>query len=116
MNAEIHAVDRERPESEGNKLYVREAKIHVVVKPREGLPFGEHRDQIYLEIQGTSWEGTTHSTLTAQLDAAELQRLFEVALEEKMIDAPASPQVVELVNQLQEALALQGGSRKKADG
>ena len=41
MDAEIHAVDRQRRDSEGNILYVRGARIEVAVKRLDGLPFGE---------------------------------------------------------------------------
>ncbi|HEY1376718.1 MAG TPA: hypothetical protein VGF55_07980 [Gemmataceae bacterium] len=47
MDAEIHAVDRGKRESEGNALYVRGAQLEVAVKRFDGLPFGEAKDQQY---------------------------------------------------------------------
>ena len=54
MNAEIHAVDTEKRASEGNQLAVRGAELTVTIKPLGGLPFGEHKDQHYIEVQASS--------------------------------------------------------------
>ncbi len=62
--------------------------MDFVVKRFEGLPFGEHKDQHYLEIRASSWEGATNSTLTVRLNASELQRLVEFALEFRLVDPP----------------------------
>ncbi len=91
---------REKRASEGNTLYVQGARIEVTVKPYDALPFGEHKDQHYIEIQALSWEGPTKSTLTARLNAEDLQRLFDVAIAARMIDVPVNPRVAKLVEQL----------------
>ena len=70
MDAEIHAVDTEKRASEGNNLTVRGAQLEVAIKPYDGLPFGEHKDQHYIEVQASSWEGATQSKLIARLEAA----------------------------------------------
>ena len=88
MDAEIHSVDTEKRDSEGQRLHVRVATIEVELKRRDGLPLGDHKDQHYLELKAVSKDGDTRSTLTAQLYAYDLQRLFEVAHKEKMIDMP----------------------------
>ncbi len=69
MDAEIHAVDTEKRASEGNTLLVHGASIAVVVKRYEGLPFGEIKDQHYLELTASSWDGPTRSDLSVRLDA-----------------------------------------------
>jgi hypothetical protein len=106
MDAVIRAVDTERPSSEGNHLAVRGALLEVRIKPLGGLPFGEHKDRHYIEIEGSSWEGATQSTLVAQLNAADLQRLIDFAVAEGMVTAPVDPQIVHLVEQLREAVVV----------
>ncbi|HEX5273543.1 MAG TPA: hypothetical protein VFW33_23770 [Gemmataceae bacterium] len=105
MDAEIRAVDRDKQSSEGNHLAVRGAHLELRIKPIGGLPFGEHKDRYYIEIEGSSWDGTTQSTLLAQLYAADLQRLFDFAVAEGMVTAPIDPRIVHLVEQLREAIA-----------
>ena len=108
MDAEIHAVDTEKRASEGNTLLLRGASIEVVVKRYEGLPFGEIKDQHYLELTASSWDGSTRSDLTARLNATDLERLFAAAYAAEMIPAPVNPRVVALVEQLRAELALCG--------
>jgi hypothetical protein len=108
MDAEIHAVDTEKQSSEGNHLAVRGAQLEVSIKPVGGLPFGEHKDQHYIEVRASSWEGTTHSTLVAQLNAADLQRLFDFAVAEGMVTAPVDTRIIRLVEQLREAVMIKG--------
>jgi hypothetical protein len=110
MDAEIHAVDTERRESEGQTLTLRGTSIEVTLKRFEGLPFGELKDQHYVEVTATSWDGPTRSDLTARLDAEDLARLFAVAFPAGMIAAPVNPRVLELVERLRAELAL-GGSQ-----
>jgi hypothetical protein len=86
MDAEIHSVDTKRRDSEGNILYVRGGRMELVVKRDEGLAFGGHKDQHYVEVQASSCDGATQSTLTARLNADELQRLFDLALKSNLID------------------------------
>jgi hypothetical protein len=109
MDAEIHAVDTERRESEGNTLTLRGANIEVAVKRYEGLPFGDAKDQQYIELKASSWDGTTRSDLTARLNATDVERLFAVAYAAEMVAAPVNPRVAELVEQLRAELA-PGGS------
>ena len=90
MDAEIHAIDREKRNSEGNKLYVHGARIEVAVKRYDGLPLGEQKDQQYLEVRASGREGATDSTLTARLNADDLKQLFEIAFEAEMIEKPVS--------------------------
>jgi hypothetical protein len=112
MDAEIHSVDNNRRDSEGRKLYVRLGKIQLAVKRHEDeLPFGQHKDQHYLEVKASSWEDATKSTLTAELDSEELQQLFQVALEAGLLEPGVSPRVVELLEQLREELAVGGPGR-----
>ena len=66
------------------------------------------QDQHCLEVKANSWEGDTNSTLTARLNADDLQRLFEAALKAKMIDTPVSQRVIELLQQLRLELAVKG--------
>jgi hypothetical protein len=109
MNAEIHAVDKEKRASEGNHLAVHGAELTIAIKQIGGLPFGEHKDQHYIEVQASSWEGTTHSTLTAQFNAADLQRLFDFAVAHKMVTPPADPKIIQLVEQLR-AVVMMGNA------
>jgi hypothetical protein len=104
MKARIHSVDRERRDSEGTTLYLPGAPITVVVKPYEGLPFGERKDQHYLEVEASGWDGNTHSTLTAELDGDDLYRLLNAAVEAQLIDLPVSQRVVQLLEQLRHEL------------
>jgi hypothetical protein len=105
MDAEIHAVDTEKRDSEGNNLAVRGARLEFTLKRHEGLPFGEHKEQHYVEVQASSWEGATQSTLVARLNADELQRLFNFACEQGMVVTPVDQRIVQLVEQLREAVA-----------
>ena len=59
-------------------------------------------------MRANSWEGDTNSTLIARLNADDLQRLFDAALKEKMIDTPVSQRVIELLEQLRLELAVKG--------
>jgi hypothetical protein len=104
MDAEIRAVDTEKRASEGNNLAVRGAQLDVAIRRIDGLPFGERKDQHYIEVKASSWEGATQSTLLARLNAADLQRLFEFALAHGMVEAPIDPRIVHLVQQLREAV------------
>jgi hypothetical protein len=106
MDADIHSVDTEKRNSEGNNLYVRGASMDLVVKEYGDLPFGGYRDQHYLELRASSWEGATESTLTAKLNAEELQRLFDFALEHDLVDGRVSRRALELLRQLHEELAV----------
>jgi hypothetical protein len=112
MDAEIRAVDKDRRASEGNNLAVRSAEIEVAIKAYEGLPFGDHKDQHYIEVEASSWEGATQSTLTARLNAAELQRLFDFAHAQGMIAFPVDKRIRALVEQLHEAVAAQHSVRQ----
>jgi len=112
MDAEIHAVDKEKRDSEGNHLIVRSAPIEVAIKPLGGLPFGEHKDQHYIEVRASSWEDTTQSTLIAQLYAADLQRLFDYAVLQGMVTVPIDPRIVQLVERLREAVATSNSVRR----
>jgi hypothetical protein len=100
MDATIHAIDTERPASEGNALSVRGARIEVALKRYDGLPLGEAKDQHYIEVSAESWDGTTKSAITARLDADELQRLANVAIEAGMVTVPVRARIVELVKEL----------------
>ncbi len=113
MDAEIRSVDTEKHDSEGNALYVRGSSMELAVKRFEGLPFGEHKDQHYLELQATGWEGATKSTLTARLNAGELQQLFDVALDARLIDGPVSQRLLDLLRQVHEELAATTGKHVK---
>lgn len=84
---------------------LRGANIEVVVKRYQGLPFGETKDQQYIELTASSWDGPTRSDLTARLNATDLERLFAVAYAAEMIPAPVNPRVVTLVEQLRAELA-----------
>lgn len=105
MDAEIRAVDTEKRASEGNSLAVRGAQLEVALKRIDGLPFGEHKDQHYIQVQASRWEGATHSTLIARLNAADLQCLFDFACAKGMVEAPVDRRIVHLVEQLREAVA-----------
>jgi hypothetical protein len=85
MDAEIHATDKEKRVSGGNKLAVQGAPLELALKRFDGLPYGKHKDQHYVEVQATSWEDETQSTLIAQLNAAELQQLFDFAFAQGMV-------------------------------
>jgi hypothetical protein len=113
MDAEIHAVDKEKRDSEGNILRVHGSRIEVAVKRYDGLPLGDQKDQQYLEVRASGWEGTTNSTLTARLNADDLQQLFEAAVEAEMITIPASQRVLGLLEQLREELSVKGPRRQK---
>jgi hypothetical protein len=105
MDAEIHAVDRARRESEGNALYVRGVRIEVAVKRYDGLPFGEDKDHQYLEVRASSWDGDTNSSLVARLNSDDLQRLFDTAISAGIIDIPANERAIGLLEQLRHELA-----------
>jgi hypothetical protein len=112
MDAEIHAVDTEKRDSEGNSLMVRGGSIEVAVKRYEGLPFGDNKEQQYLEVKASSWDASTRSDLTAHLHAEDLERLFAVAYGAEMISAPVNPRVVALVEQLRVELSRSGSPPK----
>jgi hypothetical protein len=90
----------------GRLLAVHGAQLEVSIKSVGGLPFGQHKDQHYIELRASSWEGATHSTLVAQLNATDLQRLFDFAVAEGMVTAPIDPSIVRLVEQLREAVTI----------
>jgi hypothetical protein len=79
MDASIHTVDKERRDSDGHRLTVRAAHLEAVTKRYEGLPLGEPREQLYIEVRAVSWDGSTQSILTAQLNCHDIQRLYEEA-------------------------------------
>jgi hypothetical protein len=112
MDAEISAVDTDKRSSEGNHLAVRGAQLEATLKPVGGLAFGEHRDQHYVEVQASSWEGATQSILVARLNAADLQQLFDFAVAEGMVTPPTDPRIVHLVEQLREAVTIHRSVRK----
>jgi hypothetical protein len=112
MYAEIHAVDTCKIASEGKNLSVRSARIDITLKPYNGLPLGEHKDQHYLEVQASSLEDTTRSTLVAQLDAEDLQRLFDAAYAAGMVTVPIDRRVVDLVEQLRKLLGADKSVRR----
>lgn len=105
MDAEIHAVDTEKRESEGQTLAIHGASIEVVVKRYEGLPLGEPKEQLYVELTAIRADGPTRRELTARLDAEDLERLFVVAFSAGIIAVPVNPRVLELVEQLRAELA-----------
>jgi hypothetical protein len=111
MDAEIQAIETDRRDSEGNRLVVRRADIELTLKQYEGLPFGDHKDQHYVEIQASSWEGATQSRLVAQMNAGDLQRLFDFACAEGMVASPLDKRIRELVDELHEALSAHKSSR-----
>jgi hypothetical protein len=100
MDAVIHAVDTERPTSEGNTLSVRGARIEVALKRYDGLPLGELREQFFVEMTGQSWDGPTKSAVTARFDASELQRLVDLVVEAGLVTVPVKRRIVELVKEL----------------
>jgi hypothetical protein len=104
MNAEIHARDTGRPDSEGNNLAVRGAKqLKFAIKRYEGLAFGEHKDQHYIEVRASSWEGGVESKIVAELSGEELQQLFDFARKQGMVVTPIDQRIRDLVEQLREA-------------
>jgi hypothetical protein len=111
MDAEIHSVDLQKRESEGHVLRVRGAPVEVAVKQHDGLPFGEPRDRLYVEVRANSWDGDTNSTLTARLNADDLQRLFDAALGAAIIRPQVNRRAVELLEQLSEELTVKGRQR-----
>lgn len=104
MDAEIHTIDHGRGDSEGNRLYIRGAKIGVTVGRHEGLPLGDHRDQHFLKIRGYGTEGHTRSTLTATLNADDLQQLFEHAVRAKLVGPALSQRALGLLQQFLQEL------------
>jgi hypothetical protein len=106
MDAEIRAVDTDKRASGGQTLAVKPAPLELALRPFQGLPFGEHKDRHYVEVQTNSCDGATHSTLIARLTAADLQRLFEFAVAQGMVTPPVDPHIVQLVQQLREAVAI----------
>jgi hypothetical protein len=108
MNAIIHAIDTERPTSEGNTLSVRGARIEVALKRYDGLPLGEPRDQYFVEVTAQSWDGPTKSALTAHLDADELQRLLDVAIKAGLVTVPVKGRIAELIRELNAELGRSG--------
>lgn len=115
MDAEIRAVDKGKRESEGNSLYVRGASIEVEVHRYEGLPFGGDKDQQFLEVRASSWDGDTNSSLTARLNSDDLLCLFDAAARSRMIDASASERAIELLEQLRQELVVNSVRRQKSD-
>ena len=88
MDVEIHAVDTGKQDSEGHNLAVRGAKLELALRRCDGLPFGDHKDHHFIEVQANSWEDSTQSTLIAKLYAGDLQQLFNFAVAEGMVIAP----------------------------
>jgi hypothetical protein len=104
MDIEIHAVDTTNQDSEGHDLAVRGAQLELALRKSDGLPFGEHKDHHYIEVQANSWEDATKSSLIARLYANDLQQLFDFAVAQEMVAAPTAPQIVSLIEQLRDAV------------
>src|SRR5438045_3021910 len=104
MHAEIRAVDTTNPSSEGHGLSVDARRIDLAVKEHEGLPLGEHKDRFYIELTAESSHGPTRSTLTAQMDAVDLQQLFEVAVKAGLVVSPQRKRLLALVQELRAEL------------
>ncbi len=79
MDAEIYAVDKGKLKSDGSTLSIRDAGIECTVGRFEGLPFGDARDQQYIEVSANSWEGDAKRTFTAKLNGEDVERILKAA-------------------------------------
>jgi hypothetical protein len=104
MDAQIHSTDKDKRNSDGNVLYLKGASLKAEVKRLDGLPFGDHRDQHYVELTASCWDGNTESTLIAHLHADDLKQLFAVAFAADLIEPPVNRRAIELLAQLREEL------------
>lgn len=105
MNAEIHAVDRSRLDSEGQRLSVVGARMDVRVEKKTDVLFTDPKDTHSLIVTGSRIEGKKESTLRLELFPEEVEQMLRVMIKARLIDSPASnPHAVALASELLQEL------------
>lgn len=95
MKAEIHAVDSEKPDSDGNTFKVENTLLRISIKK-----FDDLFQVNYLELHAQKKDGTTISTLTAQLVADDLKKICDAAREAGLVKIPDYTRVLELLEEI----------------
>lgn len=105
MFAEIHATDHGKKQTEGKDLATTIRRINATIREDEGLAFGEPRERMTLVIQGEEQDGSVLRTLRLELDCHEIEAILQAAARAGMLPTTNRERVLELLGELQTAIA-----------
>ncbi len=109
MNAEIHAKDYGKKDSEGQTLTMQGVHIETEILNVEGLPIGEPRERFKLVIRGEVEDGSILRKLHLELYCHEIDTIIQAAAQGGMLPTTGRGKVLQLLSELHTAVAMMEG-------